>query len=97
MSAIARKANPLRSGISWQLLLGEGIVAIGLGIYILAAEESARRQAEAAGDATPFARMKNASARFFLDRIVPEAAGLEASARAGAESLYAIDAETLAA
>ena len=54
------------------------------------------RQARAAGEDTPFARLKGASARFFLDCIVPEASGLEASARAGAAGLYAIDAETLA-
>jgi hypothetical protein len=41
--------------------------------------------------------MKRAVARFFLDRIVPEAAGLEASARGGAEGLYAVNAEVLAA
>ncbi len=32
---------------------------------------------------------KRATVRFFLDRVVPEAAGLEASATAGAEALYA--------
>jgi hypothetical protein len=41
--------------------------------------------------------MKRAVARFFLGRIVPEAAGLVASARGGARGLYEIDAETLAA
>ena len=57
------------------------------------------RQARAAatGDPSPFLRMKQASARFFLDRIVPEAAGLERAATAGAAPLYSIDAETLAA
>ena len=57
------------------------------------------RQAGAAStlEEAPFSRMKQAVARFFLDRIVPEAAGLEASARAGAAQLYAIEAETLAA
>jgi uncharacterized membrane protein HdeD (DUF308 family) len=43
VSAIARKANPLRSGISWQLLLVEGLIAGAIGIYILMSEESARR------------------------------------------------------
>jgi hypothetical protein len=41
--------------------------------------------------------MKRVASRFFLDRIVPEAAGLEASARAGAGGLYAVNAEVLAA
>jgi len=55
------------------------------------------RQARLATGDTPFDRLKMASARFFLDRIVPEAAGLEASATAGAASLYTVDIETLAA
>jgi 3-(methylthio)propanoyl-CoA dehydrogenase len=55
------------------------------------------RQARLAQGDTPFERLKSASARFFLDRIVPEAAGLEASARAGAAGLYGIDMDTLAA
>ncbi|HEV2568152.1 acyl-CoA dehydrogenase [Sphingomonas sp.] len=57
------------------------------------------RQAKAAAavEATPFTEMKQAVARFFLERIVPEAIGLEASARGGAAGLYSLDAETLAA
>jgi alkylation response protein AidB-like acyl-CoA dehydrogenase len=55
------------------------------------------RQARAATGDAPFEAMKRAVARFFLGRIVPEAAGLEASARSGARGLYEIDAETLAA
>jgi alkylation response protein AidB-like acyl-CoA dehydrogenase len=39
---------------------------------------------------------KAASVRFFLDRIVPEAAGLQASAVAGAAGLYTVSAEQLA-
>jgi alkylation response protein AidB-like acyl-CoA dehydrogenase len=67
------------------------MLSVAVGAWLMA------RQAKAATDATPFAKMKQATARFFLDRIVPEAAGLEASARAGADDLYGIDAETLAA
>jgi len=57
------------------------------------------RQARIAAklEPTPFLAMKQAVARFFLDTIVWEAAGLEASARGGASQLYALDAETLAA
>ncbi|MBX9727290.1 MAG: acyl-CoA dehydrogenase, partial [Sphingopyxis sp.] len=40
---------------------------------------------------------KIAVARFFLDRIVPEASGRRAGAMAGAGGLYAIDAATFAA
>ncbi|WP_374407213.1 acyl-CoA dehydrogenase [Pelagerythrobacter sp.] len=49
-----------------------------------------------AGDAPGLADTKRASVRFFLDRVVPEAGGLKASAIAGAESLYALDAAQLA-
>ena len=48
-----------------------------------------------AGAAPSLAVTKPASVRFFLDRIVPEAAGLRTSATAGAEALYAIDTEAL--
>jgi alkylation response protein AidB-like acyl-CoA dehydrogenase len=43
-----------------------------------------------AQDHSPFATRKRAAARFYLDRIVPEAAGLEAAALAGAAGLYAV-------
>ncbi|WP_370190305.1 acyl-CoA dehydrogenase [Qipengyuania sp.] len=49
-----------------------------------------------AGDAPALAAGKTASVRFFLDRIVPEAAGLKASATAGAETLYALSTAQLA-
>jgi hypothetical protein len=56
------------------------------------------RQARAvvAGDAPALATTKPAVARYFLTRIIPEAAGLKASAMAGAELLYALDAGQLA-
>ncbi len=44
-----------------------------------------------------FAATKRATARFYLDQIVPEALGLEAAATASAEALYAIPAEAFAA
>jgi hypothetical protein len=44
-----------------------------------------------------FSEMKQAAIRFYLERIVPEAAGLKAGATASAEGLYAISAETFAA
>lgn len=49
-----------------------------------------------AGDAPALVATKRATVRFFIDRIVPEANGLKASALAGAAPLYAIDSETLA-
>ena len=54
------------------------------------------RQREAlAQEDTGFAKRKRATVRFFLDRIVPEASGLSASAKAGAEHLYSLETETL--
>lgn len=47
------------------------------------------------GEATGFAKSKTASVRFFLDRIVPEAAGLRTAAIAGADALYEISTEAL--
>ncbi|WFL78673.1 acyl-CoA dehydrogenase [Altererythrobacter arenosus] len=55
-----------------------------------------QRDAVAAGAAPALADTKPVSARFFLTRIVPEAAGLKGSAMAGAELLYALPAERLA-
>ncbi len=52
-------------------------------------------EAVAAGAAPELAAIKPVTVRFFLDRIVPEAAGLEASATAGADLLYALPAEAL--
>ena len=53
-------------------------------------------RAVAEGAAPALAETKPVTARFFLDRIVPEAAGLKASAMAGADLLYALPAEKLA-
>ena len=50
-----------------------------------------------AGEAPALADSKPVTVRFFLDRIVPEANGLKASATAGAGLLYALDAEQLTA
>ncbi|MDP5103228.1 MAG: acyl-CoA dehydrogenase [Erythrobacter sp.] len=53
-------------------------------------------QAVAAGAAPSLNATKPVTVRFFLDRIVPEAAGLRAGAIAGADLLYALPAEALA-
>ena len=55
-----------------------------------------RQGAAATGD-DAFAGMKRASVHFYLEQIVPEAAGLEAAATADADTLYAIPAEAFAA
>ncbi|MXP10860.1 acyl-CoA dehydrogenase [Pseudoblastomonas halimionae] len=54
------------------------------------------RQREAlAQEGTGFANRKRATVRFFLNRIAPEASGLSASAKAGAEDLYSLETDTL--
>ena len=55
------------------------------------------RRGPAATGNDDFARMKQATVRFYLDQIVPEALGLKAAAVASAEALYALDAEAFAA
>ncbi|MDZ4308466.1 acyl-CoA dehydrogenase [Allopontixanthobacter sp.] len=54
-----------------------------------------QKRAVEAGAAAPLAAIKPATARFFLDHIVPEAAGLKASAVAGASGLYELSAAQL--
>ncbi len=53
-------------------------------------------QAVAAGEAPSLAETKPVTARFFLERIVPEASGLKAAATAGADLLYTLPAEAFA-
>nr|WP_202391275.1 acyl-CoA dehydrogenase [Allopontixanthobacter sediminis] len=55
-----------------------------------------QKNAVEAGAATSLAAVKPATTRFFLDHIVPEAAGLKASAVAGASGLYELSALQLA-
>jgi len=57
-----------------------------------------RQWREAGADDAPpaIARSKPVTARYFLDHVVPEAMGLRASACAGANLLYELDAEALA-
>jgi alkylation response protein AidB-like acyl-CoA dehydrogenase len=52
--------------------------------------------AVADGAAPSLAETKPVTVRFFLDRIVPEAAGLKAGATAGADLLYSLPADKLA-
>ena len=55
-----------------------------------------QKRAVEAGAAPSLAAVKPATTRFFLDHIVPEAAGLKASAVAGASGLYELSALQLA-
>ncbi|MEO1922317.1 MAG: acyl-CoA dehydrogenase [Sphingomonadales bacterium CG12_big_fil_rev_8_21_14_0_65_65_10] len=68
-----------------------------MGAIAVAGWQLLRQREALEGDDTAFAARKRATVRFFLDRIVPEARGLKASAQAGAKGLYAIPTETLLA
>ncbi len=50
-----------------------------------------------AGDTSPFLKAKIVACRYYLDVMVPEAFAFKGSAMAGADLLYALDAEDLAA
>jgi alkylation response protein AidB-like acyl-CoA dehydrogenase len=70
------------------------MLSVAVGAWLMA------RQLEAAqsDDSDPqFLAMKRAAARFYLDRIVPEAEGLSAAATASAELLYSVPEEAFAA
>ncbi len=56
----------------------------------------AQLRAVEAGEAPSLAATKPATVRFFLDRVVAEAAGLKSSAVAGAEPLYTLTSDQLA-
>jgi alkylation response protein AidB-like acyl-CoA dehydrogenase len=55
------------------------------------------RQGRVATGDDPFAAMKRAAARFYVEQIVPEALGLKAAATASSEILYEVPAEMFAA
>ena len=59
-------------------------------------EESGRIAERSSGDPA-FLAMKRAISRFYVEQVMPEAAGLKAAATAKKDILYAVDAETLAA
>jgi alkylation response protein AidB-like acyl-CoA dehydrogenase len=70
------------------------MVSVAVAGWLLAQQAAALDRYE--GD-PGFKAMKRASARFYLDQIVPEALGLEAAATATADVLYAIDEAAFAA
>jgi hypothetical protein len=71
------------------------MMAVAVSGWLMLQQHRAAEQTLSQGD-DPFLRTKLVTTRFYLDRIVPEAMGLAASAMAGAELLYSLDAETLA-
>jgi alkylation response protein AidB-like acyl-CoA dehydrogenase len=74
------------------------MTAVAVAGWQMAVQGRAAATALADGTGDPaFLKAKQASVRFFLDRVVPEALGRKAGAMAGASGLYAIDAAMLAA
>ncbi len=74
------------------------MLAVATAGWQMAVQDSAAaaRLAEGQGDPA-FLTAKRTTARFFLDRIVPEALGRKSGAIAGASGLYSISAEALVA
>ena len=74
------------------------MMAVATAGWQMAVQGRAADAALASGEGDPdFLRGKQATVRFFLDRIVPEALGRKAGAVAGAAGLYSLDAAQLAA
>ncbi|OHT20366.1 acyl-CoA dehydrogenase [Edaphosphingomonas haloaromaticamans] len=71
------------------------MLSVAVSGWLMARQERAARTEQ--GMDADFLALKQAAARFYLDRIVPEAAGLAAAATAGAEGLYGISAEAFSA
>lgn len=64
---------------------------------MLMAKQHRIAKAELAGGNDPFLKAKLVTTRYYLDHLVPEAMGLKASAMAGADILYSLDSDHLAA
>jgi 3-(methylthio)propanoyl-CoA dehydrogenase len=73
------------------------MMAVATAGWQMAVQDRAAAGLLAAGDGDPaFLSAKRATARFFLDRIVPEALGRKSGAMAGAGGLYTLSADQLA-
>ncbi len=71
------------------------MMAVAVSGWLMARQ---RRIVSEQGEGDPaFRAVKQATASFYLDRIVPEARGQKAAAMAGAEAFYAVSEEALAA
>ena len=66
------------------------------GWLMLKQQRAAQAMLDAGEGNAEFLKAKLVTTRFYLERMVPEAGGLKAAAMAGAELLYALDAEALA-
>ena len=67
------------------------------GWLMLKQSHAAQAMLDAGEGNADFLKAKLVTTRFYLERMVPEASGLKAAAMAGADLLYALDAEALAA
>ena len=73
------------------------MMAVATSGWLMLKQLRAAQAAIANGDTSAFLRTKVAACRYYLDVMVPEAMAFKGSAMVGAELLYAIDAEELAA
>jgi alkylation response protein AidB-like acyl-CoA dehydrogenase len=73
------------------------MMAVATSGWLMLKQLRAAQAAIANGDTSAFLRAKVAACRYYLDVMVPEAMTFKGSAMVGAELLYAIDAEELAA
>jgi alkylation response protein AidB-like acyl-CoA dehydrogenase len=73
------------------------MMAVATSGWLMSKQLRAARSEIANGDTSAFLRAKVAACRYYLDVMVLEALAFKGSAMAGAELLYAIDAEELAA
>jgi hypothetical protein len=73
------------------------MMAVATSGWLMLKQLRAAQAAIANGDTGAFLRAKVAACRYYLDVMVPEAMAFKSSAMVGAELLYAIDAEELAA
>ena len=73
------------------------MMAVATSGWLMLKQLRAAQAAIANGDTSAFLRTKVAACRYYLDVMVPEAMAFKGSATVGAELLYAIDAEELAA
>ncbi len=73
------------------------MMAVATSGWLMLKQLRAAQAAIANGDTSAFLRAKVAACRYYLDVMVPEAMAFKGSAMVGAELLYAIDAEELAA
>ncbi|MFZ2994684.1 acyl-CoA dehydrogenase [Sphingobium sp.] len=89
--ALAAETNA-RLSVAYPLLTMSAVMVCG---WLMARQTSAAQAQAEAGDSAPFLRMKQAVAAFYLDLIVPEAAGLQAAATARAQPYSALTSEDL--